>query len=95
MIVRMRIFQETRMPTTLHAGARKGRVTLSIDQELLNRLEPFKHEVNLSALAEQTFQGLLERLENRSWAERNAEALQRHGREIARTGLAGAEFERI
>ena len=83
------------MPTTLHAGTRKGRVTLSIDQSLLDRLEPYKQEVNLSALAEQTFQGLLERLENRSWVDRNAEALQQHGREIARTGLAGAEFERI
>lgn len=83
------------MSTTLHTGTRKGRVTLSIDQSLLDRLEPYKHDVNLSALAEQTFTGLLERLENRAWVERNTEALQRHGREIARTGLAGAEFDRI
>ncbi len=75
--------------------ARKGRLSLSINQDLLDRLEPFKHEINLSAQAEQMFAGLLEELENRSWAERNADALVAHGRDIAATGLAGVEFDRI
>jgi hypothetical protein len=38
---------------------------------------------------------MLEEFENRSWAERNAKALAAHGKDIARTGLAGAEFDRI
>lgn len=83
------------MKTLQHAIAKKGRVTLSIDQELLNRLEPYKQQVNLSAQTEQLFANLLERLEHRSWAECNATALQAHGTDIARTGLAGAEFDRI
>jgi hypothetical protein len=41
------------------------------------------------------FARMLDELENRAWAERNAAALESHGREIARTGLAGREFERI
>lgn len=75
--------------------ARKGRLSLSINQDLLDRLEPYKQQVNLSAQAEQLFARMLEELENRAWADRNAEALSAHGRDIAGTGLAGAEFERI
>ncbi len=74
---------------------RKGRLSLSINQDLLDRLEPYKHQVNLSAQAEQLFARMLEELENRAWAERNAEALAAHGRDIAATGLAGAEFDRV
>lgn len=76
-------------------AARKGRLSLSINQDLLDRLEPYKQQVNLSAQAEQLLSRMLEELENRAWAERNAEALAAHGRDIAATGLAGAEFERI
>ena len=73
----------------------KGRLSLSIDQALLDRFEPYKKQVNLSAHTEQFLAQLLETLENRAWAERNAATLTEHGRIIARTGLAGAEFERI
>lgn len=76
-------------------AARKGRLSLSISQDLLDRLEPFKQQVNLSAQAEQLFARMLEELENRAWAERNVEALAAHGGDIAATGLAGAEFDRI
>jgi antitoxin CcdA len=76
-------------------ATKKGRLSLSINQNLLDRLEPFKQQVNLSARAEQLFARMLEELENRAWADRNAEALVAHGRDIATTGLAGAEFERI
>jgi len=41
------------------------------------------------------FARLLDELENRAWAERNADALVAHGRDIAATGLAGEEFDRI
>jgi antitoxin CcdA len=75
--------------------AKKGRLSLSINQDLLDRLEPYKQQVNFSAQAEQLFARMLDELENRAWAERNAEALAVHGRDIAATGLAGAEFERI
>ncbi len=75
--------------------ARKGRLSLSIDQRLLERLEPFKGMVNLSAQAESFLAGMLDDLENRAWAERNVGALEAHGRDIAATGLAGEEFERI
>lgn len=70
-------------------------LSLSIDQDLLDRLAPYKQQLNLSAKAERLFAQLLEELENRAWAERNAEALETHGRDIAATGLAGEEFERI
>jgi antitoxin CcdA len=83
------------MQTSFQAAPRKGRLSLSIDQDLLDRLEPFKQQVNLSAQAEQMFARLLVELENRSWAERNAASLATHGRDIAATGLAGQEFERI
>ncbi len=83
------------MPTTHDYIARKGRLSLSISQELLDRLEPYKQKINLSAQAEQLFGRMLDELENRAWAERNAQALVAHGRDIASTGLAGAEFDRI
>jgi antitoxin CcdA len=74
---------------------RKGRLSLSIDQDLLDRLEPYKHQVNLSAQAETVFAALLDKLENQTWVARNAEPLAAHGRDIAATGLAGEEFDRI
>lgn len=82
---------------TLHldTATRKGRLSLSINKDLLDRLEPFKQQVNLSAQAELMIARLVEELENRSWAERNAEALIAHGQDIAATGLAGEEFDRI
>jgi antitoxin CcdA len=83
------------MPLSLQTASRKGRLSLSIDQYLLDRLEPYKQEINLSAQAEQLFTRLLDELENRAWAERNADALVAHGRDIAATGLAGEEFDRI
>lgn len=83
------------MQTHYDPSARKGRLSLSINQDLLDRLEPYKKEVNLSAQAEQLFARMLEELENRAWAERNADALVAHGRDIAATGLAGVEFDRI
>lgn len=83
------------MPTIYDPTAKKGRLSLSINQDLLDRLEPYKQEVNLSAQAEKLFEQMLEALENRAWADRNAAALDAHGRDIAVTGLAGAEFERI
>ncbi len=83
------------MQTRCEPAVRKGRLTLSISQALLDRLEPCKPQVNLSARAEQLFAGMLDELENRARAERNADALAAHGRDISATGLAGAEFERI
>ena len=83
------------MRTHYDPAGRKGRLSLSINQDLLDRLEPYKQQINLSARAEQLFALMLEELENRAWAERNAEALAAHGRDIAATGLAGAEFDRI
>lgn len=76
-------------------SARKGRLSLSIDQGLLDRLEPFKGQVNLSAQAERFLARMLEELENRAWVERNDRALEAHGHDIAATGLAGEEFERV
>ena len=83
------------MQTRFDPAARKGRLSLSINKDLLDRLEPYKQQVNLSAQAEQLFARMLEELENRAWAEHNADALVAHGRDIAATGLAGAEFDRI
>ncbi len=77
------------------SSGKKGRLSLSISQELLDRFEPYKQQVNFSAQAELMLARMLAELENRSWAERNAEALAAHGVDIAQTGLAGAEFERI
>ncbi len=83
------------MAASLDVSARKGRLSLSINQDLLQRLEPYKAQINFSAHAEQLLTELLEKLENRSWAERNAAALEEHGRAIRSNGLAGQEFERI
>lgn len=83
------------MPKTLDTPARKGRLSLSIDQAILDRLEPHKDKINLSAQAERFLAAMVEELENRAWAERNAQALEAHGRDIAATGLAGEEFERV
>jgi post-segregation antitoxin (ccd killing protein) len=83
------------MLDTAGSATKKGRLSLSINQSLLDRLEPFKQRINLSAQAEQFFASMLEELENRAWAERNATALAVHGRDIAATGLAGEEFERV
>ena len=76
-------------------AAKKGRLSLSINQNLLDRLEPYKQQINFSAQAEQLLARILGELENREWAEKNAVALAAHGRDIATTGLAGTEFERI
>lgn len=83
------------MRTQPGVAPKKGRISLSIEQSVLNRLEPFKSQINLSAQAEELFIRLAEQLENRAWVARNSEALKAHGRDIAATGLAGAEFERI
>jgi len=74
---------------------KKGKLTLSISQALLDRLEPYKSQVNLSAHAEEALARLAVTLENRAWLARNHEALERYGKTIAATGLAGEEFERI
>lgn len=83
------------MQTHYPSAVKKGRLSLSIDQGLLDRLEPYKQQVNFSAQAEQLLARMLDQLESRAWAERNADALEAHGKNIARTGLAGAEFDRI
>lgn len=76
-------------------ASKKGRISLSISQEILDRLETYKGSVNLSAETEQMFRSLLDRLENQAWVKRNEAALVAHGRAIVDTGLAGQEFERI
>jgi antitoxin CcdA len=58
-------------------------------------LESHKVDINLSAETEQLFKTLLNKLENQAWVKRNANALVAHGEAIAKTGLAGQEFERI
>jgi antitoxin CcdA len=83
------------MLKNLATSSRKGRLSLSIDQRLLERLEPFKATVNLSAQAERFLTDMLDELESRAWVERNAGALEAHGRDIGATGLAGEEFERV
>lgn len=83
------------MQTYYDPTAKKGRLSLSINQNLLDRLEPYKQQVNFSAQAEQMLARTLEELESRAWIERNAEALAAHGKDISVTGLAGAEFDRI
>lgn len=83
------------MQTHYSSPVKKGRLSLSINQSLLDRLEPFKQQVNFSAHAEKLLTRLLEELENRAWVERNTEALAAHGKDISMTGLAGAEFDRI
>jgi len=44
---------------------------------------------------ERMFSDIAETRESLAWVERNVEALLAHGSDIARTGLAGAEFDRI
>lgn len=78
-----------------HAAQRKGRMQLSISQEVLDRIEPLRDEVNFSAEAEQLFSAIAERVERQKWLERNSEALLEHGKLIGKTGLAGVEFDRI
>lgn len=74
---------------------RKGRMQLSISQDVLDRIEPLRDEVNFSAEAEQLFSAIAERIERQKWLERNSEALLERGKVIAQTGLAGAEFDRL
>ena len=83
------------MQTHYDPSAKKGRLSLSINQNLLDRLEPYKQQINFSAQAELLLARILEELETRAWVERNAEALSAHGKDISITGLAGAEFDRI
>ena len=86
---------KTPMPATELNTSRKGRLSLSMSQELLDCLEPYKQQINLSAHTEAMLAQLLETLENRAWLERNAEALTEYRKMIARTGLADEEFDRI
>lgn len=74
---------------------RKGRMQLSISQEVLDRIEPLREEINFSAEAEQLFSVIADRVERQKWVERNSEALREHGKVISQTGLAGADFDRI
>ena len=95
MIIRINMRTETPMLATELNTGRKGRLSLSISQELLDRLEPYKAQINLSAQTEKLIAELVEAAENRAWLERNSEALIQHGKLIAATGLAGEEFDRI
>ncbi|MEY4591891.1 MAG: hypothetical protein RIR18_786 [Pseudomonadota bacterium] len=83
------------MTTLISPSAKKGRISLSISQDVLDRLKSHKADINLSAETEQLFNTLLNTLENRAWVKCNADALVAHGQSIAKTGLAGQEFERI
>lgn len=82
-------------PTKSYVSQRKGRMQLSISQEVLDRIEPLRDEVNFSAEAERLFSALAERIERQKWLERNSAALCERADVIAQTGLAGAEFERL
>lgn len=82
-------------PTKSYISQRKGRMQLSISQEVLDRIEPLREEVNFSAEAEQLFAAIAERAERQKWLARNSEALCEHGKVIAQTGLAGTEFDRL
>lgn len=82
-------------PAKSPISSRKGRMQLSISQDVLDRIEPLRNEVNFSAEAEQLFAEIATRVERQKWLARNAEALREHGAVIARSGLAGAEFDRI
>jgi antitoxin CcdA len=83
------------MTTLISPSTKKGRISLSISQEVLDRLESHKADINLSAETEQLFKTLLNKLENQEWVKRNANALVAHGEAITKSGLAGQEFERI
>lgn len=82
-------------PTKNPIAQRKGRMQLSISQEVLDRIEPLRDEVNFSAEAERLFSAIAERVERKKWVERNSEALHKHGIVIAETGLAGSQFDRL
>jgi antitoxin CcdA len=82
-------------PTKSYISQRKGRMQLSISQEVLDRIEPLRDEVNFSAEAEQLFSAIAERFERKKWVERNSDALREHGKVIAQMGLAGVDFDRI
>ena len=81
--------------TKSYISQRKGRMQLSISQDVLDRIEPLRDEVNFSAEAEQLFAAIAERIERRKWVERNSEALIERGNLIAKSGIAGSEFDRI
>jgi antitoxin CcdA len=81
-------------PIKGNSSQRKGRMQLSISQEVLDRIEPLREEINFSAEAEQLFSAIATRVERQKWVQRNSEALHEHGRVIAQTGLAGTEFDR-
>lgn len=74
---------------------RKGRMQLSISQDVLDRIEPLREEINFSAEAEQLFAAIADRVERQKWLESNSEALRERGKVLAQTGLAGADFDRI
>ena len=95
MIIRIKMHTEIPMLASELNAARKGRLSLSLSQELLDRLETYKQHMNLSDHTEALLAQLLETLENRTWLERNSKALTEYGKMIARTGLAGEEFDRI
>lgn len=82
-------------PAKNYLSQRKGRMQLSISQEVLDRIEPLREEINFSAEAEHLFSVIADRVERRKWVERNAKALREHGKVISQTGLAGADFDRI
>ena len=82
------------MKTYFDPAARIDRLSLTINQALLDCPETCKQQVERSGQAERLFAPIFDELKNRAWAERNADALAAHGRDIAATGLAGAEFER-
>lgn len=83
------------MPSATGVSNKKGQLSVTVSQEILDRLEPYKQQVDLSNKTEQLLTRLLDELENQAWVERNADALADHGRRISATGLAGEEFERI
>jgi hypothetical protein len=83
------------MSTTISAANKKGRLSLPIDRDVAKEREQSEQQINLSPQAEQLFARTSEELENRSWVERNGQSIKAHGRDIAATGLAGAEFDRI
>ena len=83
------------MSSVINPSSRKGAFPYPSIRDLLDRLETYKGDVNLSAETEEMFKRLLDNLESRAWIKRNSEKLVAHGKAIAETGLAGHEFERI
>jgi hypothetical protein len=51
------------------SSQRKGRMQLSISQEVLDRIEPLREEVNFSAEAEQLFSAIATRVERQKWVQ--------------------------